>query len=84
MVRISQKPSRAAREDALMLLGWLVCAKRPLKWHEIQGLKSINLDQQSVDFERESFLVEPKDLCESLVEVRSDETVELVHLTVKL
>ena len=84
MVRISQKAVRAEREDALMLFGWLVCAKRPLKWQEIQGLKSINLGRQSVEFARRSFRVAPKDLCESLVEVRSDETIELVHLTAKL
>lgn len=67
-----------------MLLRWLVCTKRSLKWHEIQGLKSINLDEQSVEFERQRFVVAPKDLCESLVEIRSDGTLELVHLTAKL
>jgi hypothetical protein len=84
MVRIDQQASPAAIEDILMLFGWLVCAKRSLKWHEIQGLKSINLDEQSVEFERQRFVVTPKDLCESLVEIRSDGTLELVHLTAKL
>jgi hypothetical protein len=67
-----------------MLLGWLVCAKRPLKWHEIQGAKCINLDKQSIQWEFRQFRVAPKDLCGSLVEVRADQTVELVHLTAKL
>jgi len=66
-----------------MLLSWLVCAKRPLKWHEIQGAKSINLDKQTVEWERRRFRVDSKDLCGSLVEVRSDQTVEFVHLTAK-
>ncbi|GES57152.1 Zinc finger, C2H2-type/integrase, DNA-binding protein [Aspergillus terreus] len=84
MKRMEQQSSAVAMKDTLMLLGWLVCAKRPLKWHEIQGLKSINLDTQSVDFGREGFVVAPKDLCGSLVEVRSDGTLEFVHLTTKL
>lgn len=84
MHRIKTQASRAELRDALMLLGWLVCAKRPLRWHEVQGLKSINLDKLSVEYERQRFVVAPKDLCESLVEVRVDGTLELVHQTVKL
>lgn len=84
MERMEQQSSAVAMKDTLMLLGWLVCAKRPLKWREIQGLKSINLEDQLVDFGREGFVVAPKDLCGSLVEVRSDGTLEFVHLTTKL
>lgn len=83
MYRINQQASRTVTKDALMLLGWLVCAKRPLKWYEIQGLKSINLNKQSVEFERQRFVVAPKDLCGSLVEIRLDGTLELVHLSAK-
>jgi hypothetical protein len=68
----------------MTLLGWLVCAKRPLKWHEIQGFMSVDLNKRTVDFERRRFVVGPKDLCGSLVEIRSDGSVELVHLTAKL
>jgi hypothetical protein len=67
-----------------MLLSWLVCAKRSMKWHEIQGAKSIDLDQQMVNYRKLRFRVDSKDLCGSLVEIRSDGTVELVHLTAKL
>lgn len=83
MHTIRNKPVRAEREEAQLLLGWLVCAKRPLKFHEIQTMKSINLDQRVVEFERRRFRVHPKDLCESLVDVREDGTIELVHLTAK-
>jgi hypothetical protein len=68
----------------MMLLSWLTVAKRPLKLHEIQALKSIDVDARVVDLERRSFRVHPKDLCESLLEVRDDGTVEFVHLTAKL
>ena len=83
MLRIEQQASPARRKEVLMVLGWLVCAKRPLKWHEIQALKAINLDRRSVEYDRQKFLVAPKDLCESLVEFRSDGTIELVHLSAK-
>jgi hypothetical protein len=84
MRSISNKPVRAEREEAIMLLGWLVCAKRPLKLHEVQTMKSINLEQRTIEFERRRFRVDPKDLCESLVDVRPDGSIELVHLTARV
>lgn len=72
------------QQGSRMLLSWLVCAKRSLKWHEIQGAKSIDVDTQAVDYRKLHFRVDSKDLCGSLVEIRSDGTVELVHLTAKL
>ncbi|XTI89154.1 hypothetical protein V2W45_1469393 [Cenococcum geophilum] len=72
------------REIAERLLGWIVHAKRPLKWHEIQGATSINLDIQDVQFESRKLKVDAKGLCGSLVEYRhSDDTVQLVHLTAR-
>ncbi|KAK2606195.1 hypothetical protein QQS21_003366 [Conoideocrella luteorostrata] len=68
--------------EILMLFGWLVCAKRSLKWREIQCLKSIDPDELAINDSRR-FVVAPKELCGSLVEVRSDQTLELVHQTVK-
>lgn len=83
IVRISEKPAEAERKAALMLLGWVACAKRPLKWYEIQGLRSVDIEKQSVDFARRRFVIGPKDLCESLLEVYEDGSVELVHSTAK-
>lgn len=80
--RILSDPS--AKEDAAMLLGWLVCAKRPMKWHEIQGAMSIALETEEVDFKGRQLRLDSKDLCGSLVENRSDGCVELVHLTARL
>lgn len=84
MVRINQQASSSRKKEVMTLLGWLVCAKRSLRWHEIQGMKAINLDEQIVDHASQQFLIAPKDLCESLVEVREDGTLELVHLSAKL
>jgi uncharacterized C2H2 Zn-finger protein len=68
----------------MMLLGWIAVAKRDLRWSEIQTMKSIDLENRSVNFERREFHVEPKDLCMSLVERRSDDVVEFAHATIKL
>ncbi|RBA12653.1 hypothetical protein FPRO05_04103 [Fusarium proliferatum] len=46
MDRIIRQAPHQMKKGALKLLGWLVCAKRPLKWYEIQSLKSINLEQR--------------------------------------
>jgi len=70
-------------EDAKQLLGLLVCAKRSLKWTEIQGAISIDLDTKIVDFDGRCFRADSKDLCGSLVEVRPGGIVELVHMTAK-
>ncbi|KAI1736472.1 putative zinc finger protein [Xylaria scruposa] len=83
MHRMFEEAPEAAKEDTLRLLGWLVCAKRPLRWYEIQGMNSINLEEQSVMLEQQRFIQSPKNLCASLVEIRPDDTVEFVHLTAK-
>jgi hypothetical protein len=80
--RILQDP--LTKEDVKRLLGWLVCAKRPLKWREIQGAVSINLEAKDIDLEERQLRDGSKDLCGSLVEQRSDGSVELVHLTARL
>ncbi|KAI1091079.1 putative zinc finger protein [Rostrohypoxylon terebratum] len=81
--RIFQQIPQEALEETKRLLGWLVCAKRPLQWHEIQVMKSVNLKDKSLDFDQQSFMKSPKELCGSLLETRSDGTIELIHLTAK-
>ncbi|ETS77389.1 hypothetical protein PFICI_11263 [Pestalotiopsis fici W106-1] len=83
MVRINEQAVPEAREDSLRLLRWLVCAKRPLKWHEIQVMNSVNRDERRIAFERQSFIKHPKDLLASLVEKRSDGSLDFCHLSVK-
>ena len=65
-----------------MLLGWLVCAKRPLKWYEIQGAIAVDLESGSLSPKRQ-FQEDGKDLCASLVEINPDQSVTLVHSTAK-
>lgn len=83
MQTIIEKPVAAQRGEALKLLGWLVYAKRSLKMHEVQTLRSVDFEKRAVEFERRRLRVHVKDLCESLVDVREDGSIELVHTTAK-
>jgi hypothetical protein len=83
MRTIVDKPVTAQRDEAVLLLGWLVCAKRSLKMHEVQTLRSVDFDKRAVEFERRRFRVHIKDLCESLVDVREDGSIGLVHMTAR-
>ncbi|RFU25373.1 hypothetical protein B7463_g10968, partial [Scytalidium lignicola] len=66
------------------LLGWMVCAKRPLKWREIQTAVSIDPYNQTIDFDSCSLRSSVEEYCGSLVQVLSGDRVELVHTTAKM
>ena len=82
--RIFGNENEGERKQAQTLLGWLVCARRPLKWHEIQAAMAIDVEEQTIDFERRQLVVDVEDLCGSLVERHSGDRIELVHSTAKL
>lgn len=82
--RIENNENLAERDQALMLLGWVVTAKRPLTWPEIQGAVSIDLEQQTVDFEERQLVVDIGELCGSLVERLAGDRIELVHTSAKM
>jgi hypothetical protein len=63
------------------LLGWLVCARSPLKWQEIQLAYCVNPDQDTIDFETDKLLYHIRDYCGSLIEASPSEYVHLVHGT---
>jgi hypothetical protein len=54
-----------------------------MKWYEIQGAVSVDLENQSVNFDERMHCVNSKDLCASLVEIRSDDSIVLVHSTAR-
>jgi hypothetical protein len=70
-----------SREQAQHLIAMLTCAKRPLKWNEIQGSVSICVEDRSVDFEERQWVDDEKDICGSIVTCRPDGTLTLVHST---
>ena len=66
------------------LLGWIVCAKRPLKWREIQAAVSIDTCRQMFDFHGRKLRSSVEEYCGSLIQVLSDDRIELVHATAKM
>ncbi|KAL1861382.1 hypothetical protein Daus18300_008913 [Diaporthe australafricana] len=84
MLRLFEKASSKEREASRVIFRWLLHAKRPLRWHEIQAAQAINLNKQCVDWERRRFRVELKDLCGSLVALSKDGSVDFVHSTARL
>lgn len=68
------------------LLSLLVCAKRPLRWYEIQGFFAFDQDDEAefVDHDARKLRDDPMDLCMSLIERHLDDSVRLVHPTAKM
>jgi hypothetical protein len=73
----------------LKILGWIVCAARPLYWREIQAFFCINPEEGTCDAKRRR-VDSCKAICGSLVEVEpcdiepeaeSEATLKLVHKT---
>ncbi|KAK1753778.1 hypothetical protein QBC47DRAFT_387120 [Echria macrotheca] len=73
-------------QDAIRILAWVAIAQRDLRWHEIQGAMSLDIDDRVIDFEGRRFSDEdgPKELCGSLLEVSQGDIVTLVHSTARL
>jgi hypothetical protein len=66
------------------ILGWIVCACRPLRWEEIQTAVCISPDPDNPRFDVGRRLhSSPIELFASLVRCHPDGTVELVHGTAR-
>ena len=83
VTRIFENPNPAQRRTARQLLGWITCAKRSLKWQEIQGAMSINVEQRLVNFEGRQLPEDIREICGSLVDILSGNRIQLVHRTAK-
>lgn len=77
------KPVISQRDEALLLLGCFVFAKRSLKIHEVQTLMSIDFDNEVQKAESRESIVHVENLCGSLVDVREDGSIDFVHVTAK-
>ncbi|KAI0907154.1 WD40 repeat-like protein [Ustulina deusta] len=86
-VRIFETSSLAEREDATKILGWITCARRFLRWREIQSLFCIDPINGDVDYEERRLRVTCKELCGSLVDVHyaknkktgPEDMIKIVH-----
>jgi hypothetical protein len=79
--RIYNNPSPVKQRTARKLLGWITVAKRPMKWHEIQGATSIDVKQSLVNFGGRQLPDHIRDICGSLIEILPGDRVQLVHTT---
>ncbi|KAL2849960.1 hypothetical protein BJX68DRAFT_275805 [Aspergillus pseudodeflectus] len=73
-------------EYTRLLLGWLVCSKRPLKWREVEVAFSIDMNTSEIRTDLDMDLTlrdDAQELCGSLVQVLKGNRVELVHSTAK-
>ena len=82
-LRIFENPNQSEREDAHNIFRWIVCARRPLKWSDIQSINAIDPSSSRVDFEERKLRVNCRHLCGSLVETSAEDTLELVHNSAK-
>ena len=64
------------------MLGWIVCARRPLQWEEIQTTACISPTHGNFDVRRR-LVDSPNELFASLIEYHLDGTVDLVHGTAR-
>lgn len=63
----------------MKLLGWVIHAKQPLPWREIQSLFCIDPVNDNVDYEERSLIVSCKELCGSLVIIHHYEINATAH-----
>lgn len=66
-----------------MLLGWLVCAKRPLKWHEMQSITSFNWESASIDFDKRMLRQNVHIYVGPFVRVLDGGHINLIHSTAR-
>ena len=68
---------------AKLLMGWLVCAERPLKWHEMQAILSYDPVRQEVDFDNKMLRQNVKKYLGSLVHVLDGDHIRIIHSTAR-
>jgi hypothetical protein len=77
------EPGPAHWNIAKLLLGWLVCAKRPLKWHEMQSILSYDPVNQKVDFDNKMLRQNVNKYLGSLVHVLDGDHIRIIHSTAR-
>ncbi|PON27159.1 hypothetical protein TGAM01_v204108 [Trichoderma gamsii] len=68
---------------AKLLLGWLVCAKRPLRWNEMQAILSYVPEEQRVDFDNRMLRQAAEKYLGSLVYILDGGHIRIVHSTAR-
>ncbi|ETS78813.1 hypothetical protein PFICI_08666 [Pestalotiopsis fici W106-1] len=81
--RILLNGSQSRRKMVQRLLAWVCCAQRPIFWHEIQGMISLDLENERLNEESKRIVGDIKDFCSSLVEIDSVGSLNMMHKTLK-
>jgi hypothetical protein len=76
---LQKAEGEACWQKARLLLGWLVCAKRPLKWHEMQSILSYDPDKQKIDFDKEMLRQNVHRYLGSLIHVLDGDHIRIIH-----
>lgn len=80
--RIVERVQRSPHATtAKCILGWITGSKRPLNWREVQCALSIDLSDETVDYDTKRSRVHIRDMCGALINNLSDDRLELVHHT---
>ncbi|KAF4951750.1 hypothetical protein FSARC_12821 [Fusarium sarcochroum] len=66
-----------------LLFGWLVCAKRPLRWHEMQAILCFDRQELQVDFENKMLRQDMEQYLGSIVHVLDGGHIRLIHSTAR-
>ncbi|KAL2843331.1 hypothetical protein BJY01DRAFT_264318 [Aspergillus pseudoustus] len=80
--RVREVRGTDAMKRIEVILGWMVCARRPLRWEEIQNAVCVDVDSWTIDYGKR-LANSPRELFASLVECQSDGTIDLVHRTAR-
>ncbi|KAF5575695.1 early growth response 1-B [Fusarium subglutinans] len=70
-------------EKSKLLFGWLICAKRPLRWHEMQAITCFNPEQLKIDFENNMLRHDMEKYLGSIVRVLDGGHIHLIHSTAR-
>ncbi|KAK7418920.1 hypothetical protein QQX98_003623 [Neonectria punicea] len=72
--------------EAKKIFGWLAFAKRPLKWHELQAVLSIEVDEQGhvqPANTKRRLCADIQEVCGSLVHMPGGTSIDFIHQTAK-
>ena len=82
--RLTEKTTNKSRRNMThKLLSWVSLAKRPFRWYEIRAALSIDIENGTINDKNRLPVDDPKDLGASFIEILPDQTVGLVHSTVR-
>ncbi|KAF4957211.1 hypothetical protein FGADI_3276 [Fusarium gaditjirri] len=70
-------------ERSKLLFGWLICAKRPLRWHEMQAILCFNPYKLHIDFENNMLRQDMEKYLGSIVHVLDGGYIRLIHSTAR-